>query len=399
MAVLYEHYHPDYAADAARRRLHLDLYDGGPSIETNSAYLTPHPFETAAQFAIRRQRATYRNFAAPIVDVFTTGITSSRPPRELAPSLVAIERDADRAGTSADVFFAEVVRLCAAGGAHFVLVDMERTQGGTRAEDLANGRRSLPYFVSVPADSVIDWGEAPDGGLEWAVLRGRRYETPGPFCEGAEVDSLTVWSRSQWAVYEQRGGKGFSLMRHGDHPLGQVPLVPFLFENKGLMRGVSCLDDVASLILRVFRKDSELDKMLFDCAVPLLHGRGINRDEAANFVRSSSNVLVSGTDTSLGYVEPAGASYAAIAGFISKDEDAIREIGLRQLRQPSLAGQTAEAKRLDGAQLDSQLARFAAICQSAEERCWRLAGHWLGQEIYPKTPYAVTLSEGGDSMV
>lgn len=395
MAVLYEHHHPDYAQDAPKRKLHLDLYEGGAAIEKSGAYLTPHPFETPAQFAIRRDRATYRNFAAPIVDVFAAGINGNRPPRVLVPALHPMERNADRAGTSADVFFAEVTRLCAAAGAHFVLVDMARTQGNTRAADDASGRRSLPYMVSVPADNIIDWGEAPDGGLDWVVIRHRRYETAGPFTEGTEVDSLTVWSRTSWAVYERResrvpghGNRGFTLVDTGEHPLNAVPLVPFLFEPLGLMRGLSCLDDVASLILRVFRKDSELDKMLFDCAVPLLHGRGIARDEAQSFVRSSSNVLVSGTDTALTYVEPAGASYAAIASFIAKDEDAIREIGLRQLRQPSLAGQTAEAKRIDREQLDSQLLRFAAICRSAEERCWCLAGLWLGINFEPVAEYA-----------
>lgn len=388
MAVLYEHHHPEYALDAPRRKLHLDLYEGGAAIEKSGAYLTPHPLETPAQFAIRRDRATYRNFAAPIVDVFAASINANRPRRTLVPDLLPLERDADRAGTAANVFFADTSRLCAAAGAHFVLVDMEQTEGHTRAADKATGRRSLPYFVSVNADNVIDWGEAPDGGLDWVVMRQRHYQTTGPFADGSEVDSLTVWSRSQWAVYERRNATGYSLTRGGDHPLGQVPLVPFLFEPKGLMRGLSCLDDVASLILRVFRKDSELDKMLFDCAVPLLHGRGISRDEAQSFSRSSSNVLVSGADTALTYIEPAGASYAAIAAFIAKDEDAIREIGLRQLREPSLAAQTAEAKRLDKDQLNGQLDRFAAICRSAEERCWKLAGAWLGLNFEPAAPYS-----------
>ena len=46
-----------------------------------------------------------------------------------------------------------------------------------------------------------------------------------------------------------------------------MPLVPFLFEPTSPMTGLPATDDVLSLILRIYRRDSELDKMLFDLSL------------------------------------------------------------------------------------------------------------------------------------
>ena len=66
----YEQKHPLYAASFTKRRKAMDLYEGGERIEENRAYLTRHTYESDKQYDIRASRATYRNFAAPIVDVF-----------------------------------------------------------------------------------------------------------------------------------------------------------------------------------------------------------------------------------------------------------------------------------------------------------------------------------------
>ena len=65
----YEQKHPLYAASFTKRRKAMDLYEGGERIEGNRAYLTRHTYESDKQYDIRASRATYRNFAAPIVDV------------------------------------------------------------------------------------------------------------------------------------------------------------------------------------------------------------------------------------------------------------------------------------------------------------------------------------------
>lgn len=60
----YEKKHPAYTYGLQRRRLALDLYEGGSLVEKNTGYLIRHPYESEKQFNIRQQRATYRNYAA-----------------------------------------------------------------------------------------------------------------------------------------------------------------------------------------------------------------------------------------------------------------------------------------------------------------------------------------------
>lgn len=72
------------------------------------------------------------------------------------------------------------------------------------------------------------------------------------------------------------------------------------------MTGLPATDDVLSLILRIYRRDSELDKMLFDRAVPLLNVGGVSQEHWDTFVVASSNALMSTEPGGITaqYVEP-----------------------------------------------------------------------------------------------
>lgn len=294
----YEQKHPLYAASFTKRRKAMDLYEGGERIEGNRAYLTRHTYESDKQYDIRASRATYRNFAAPIVDVFASFINEGRPERILPDALRPIEADADRYGMTADAFFADVTRLAAAGGARFVIVDMEQKKGETVAEDRASGRRMVPYFTSISPDDVWDWGMDAKG-LAWAVIHSEEMEHPAAFAAPLRYETLTVWTRDSWTRYRRpmkdKENTEYALTENGErrHGLGAVPLVPFLFEPTSPMTGLPATDDVLSLILRIYRRDSELDKMLFDRAVPLLNVGGVSQEHWDTFVVASSNALMS----------------------------------------------------------------------------------------------------------
>ena len=263
----YEQKHPLYAASSTKRRKAMDLYEDGERFEGNRAYLTRHTYESDKQYDIRASRATYRNFAAPIVDVFASFINEGRPERILPDALRPIEADTDRYGMTADAFFADVTRLAAAGGARFVIVDMEQKKGETVAGDKASGRRPVPYFTSISPYDVWDWGMDAKG-LAWAVVHSEEMEHPAAFAAPLRYETLTVWTRDSWMRYRRpmkdKENTEYALTGDGErkHGLGAVPLVPFLFEPTSPMTGLPATDDVLSLILRIYRRDSELDKML-----------------------------------------------------------------------------------------------------------------------------------------
>ena len=381
----YEQKHPLYAASFTKRRKAMDLYEGGERIEENRAYLTRHTYESDKQYDIRASRATYRNFAAPIVDVFASFINEGRPERILPDALRPIEADADRYGITADAFFADVTRLAAAGGARFVIVDMEQKKGETVAEDRASGRRMVPYFTSISPDDVWDWGMDAKG-LAWAVVHSEEMEHPAAFAAPLRYETLTVWTRDSWTRYRRpmkdKENTEYAIAEDGErkHGLGTVPLVPFLFEPTSPMTGLPATDDVLSLILRIYRRDSELDKMLFDRAVPLLNVGGVSQEHWDTFVVASSNALMSTEPGGITaqYVEPSGTAFQAQAEALARDEASVREIALRRVRPQSAVGESAESKAIDKTQLDTQLASFARRSGSAEALCWKLAARWLG---------------------
>lgn len=171
------------------------------------------------------------------------------------------------------------------------------------------------------------------------------------------------------------------------------------------MTGNPATDDVLSLIVGTFRRYSELDKMLFDCAVPLMIVNGLDEKQGVEFIRASSNMLVSSEKDGIAatYAEPSGTSFAAQTAFLANDIQQIREIALRMVRPDSAVGQSAESKKLDNAQLDTQLAKFARRCAAAEKRCWMLAAAWLGMKNVADdailTPYNEDYSEDSTNML
>lgn len=360
----------------------LDLYNGGAAVE-QGGYLIRHPFETKAMFETRQKRVAFRNFAAPIVDVFASAVWGVRPERKLPAKLDPLTEDVDRLGASADNFFFQVTQEAAAAGAVAILVDSTRAPKDALIETEADAQRAgiRPYFVCVPALNVLDWAFGADGKLEWVVIREEVEVDPEPFTTRRVKRQYRLWRRDAWELWEKASESDAPTKTDtGRNPLGEVPLVMARFvPGDSPMTGISALDDVATLILRVYRRDSERDESLFNSAIPLFVARGVPEEDLAGFVKSNTNgIRLSSPESSVEYVEPAGTSFAAIREAIEDDERSIQEIALRQIRPDSSQVESAEAKRLDGRQLDSQLQRFARSMAEIERRCWELAAAWAG---------------------
>ena len=350
---------PDFPAHEKRYAVAIDLYEGGERMEDGSR-LIRHAWEPERQFAIRKERATYTNYAAPIVDVFGSAVCDKRPAPVLPEALIRIQ-NVDCLGRDRESFFQEVVRVSAGHGARFVLVEGPKKN------------RSEPYFLQVDALNLIDWQLGNDGALDWAVVRETVCPPREPFTPAREEKRYVAWKRTNWTRYDEKA----AVIDSGDNPLGEVPIVPFLFEPTSSMTGLSVIDEVAALLIRIFRRESELDKQLFDAAVALLVGSGVDKPMMEEFVRSSWSALSIPADANMYYVETSGSSFDWLEKAISRDVAAVREISLRQVRPVSGVGESAEAKKLDNKQLDCQLAKFARQCKSAEEKCWHLAAKWM----------------------
>jgi hypothetical protein len=381
-----DHQHPALDAQEPKYRVWNDLYHGGDNMEAQDKakkYLPRHPYETTKQYDIRLQRATYRNHAAPIVQVFSSSVTEGNIKRVLPPQVKELTQDVDRSGSTANQFFNDVITKAAARGVQFVVVDSPQGEAQNLAEAQAQGIR--PYFVQIEPWHVLDWQFGEDGRLDWVKLYEYVETGADPF-EGHQFqEQYRIWYRDRWELWVQEdngnGGTDIRQIDEGNNPTGRVPLVPFYFERSQLMVGTSALDDVSSLCKRVFMRDSELDKNLFDSAVEIACFYGFEEDELDQFIRASTNGLRSSSaDSKVEYAAPTGRAWEALRRAINEDEERIREIALRMVRPDSKQVESAESKREDRKQLNSQLERFARNCEAGEEQCWGLAAAWMNAE-------------------
>ena len=372
--------HPDYTAMLKKYEMWEDFYQGGDSVESKKQYMPRHPYETEKQYEIRQERATYRNHAAPIVTVFSSSVWDTEPIRELPADLEGYLEDVDRNGTSANQFFGSTTDKAASRGVHFVVVDKQKSEAQTKAEEKQEGTR--PYFIDVPATNFLDWGFDDEGELEYIVIY-QSVEISSTAFEGHEYeDQYKLWTRDAWEVWIEAetkdGKKTVELKENGVNPLGEIPLAIFQFKKHTEMTGISCLNDVVSLCKRVYMRDSELDKSLFDSAVEIACFFGFESDELEEFLRSSSAGLRSAnTEASVNYAAPTGRVFDALEQAIANDERSIREIALRMVRPDSKQVESADSKKEDRRQLDSQLKRFAQHMSDGETRCWELMAKWM----------------------
>lgn len=406
----YDVCHPDY--DGNRIRTYSDIYTGLARPEVVRAYLYRNDSESNESYRARIRRAAYINLAAPVADLFAAVAAGSVNRSGLSgiAALEPMQHNCDRGGNSPDAFFKRVCAKASPLGAHFVLVDMKQAETPAGNQDEARKMGLIPHFVHVPAQSLYAWDFDSDGSLAYIVRRGTRQVSSGPFTGFGEVQTREVWTKTGWQRLEARPGAsgvpggpgssgasgvhgssgasgsggdlaGFVVVAEGEHPCGQVPIVPFLFEedNDSPMVGLSVFDDVAENIIQLFNIWSELDKSLADASLPWLWLKGVNPEDALKMVRSSdSAIATSNADADGKYLEASGASFAAKQAQIEAAVKYITNVSLRRTRPDSASAVSADARREDNRELVALMKDFAARMQEGERRCWQLAGKWLG---------------------
>lgn len=351
------------------------LYEGFSDPDTIKGFLTQHPFESNGQYNVRVKRAVYRNFAALVANVFSSGIFAGEVTRDLPESCLRYADDVNEEMDGADVFFQAVADESAALGVSFVLVNKSATDAKTQAEEQAAGAR--PYFTMIQPESVVDFGDG------YAVIRSTQWENDGtPGSKYSEQTYYEVWTSTDWKRYVEVVRDGTRVVEEiggGTHSLGSVPLVPFYFKRKSEFVGTAAIKDIVGLVKKLFRLDSEHDKQLFDAAVAFLLVKGMPQEDVETLVKSSSNALVTqNTDADAKYIETSGTSFSAIRDQIKDTETAIREIALRIVRPQVVGAESAESRRLDKQPLNSMFSVFSKNTEDSEAKCWYFMDKWSG---------------------
>jgi hypothetical protein len=387
-----ERLHPALEAQLSAYTEWNDLFRGGQDMEAAHnarKYLIRHPFETKAQYDIRLQRATYRNHAAAISHVFSSALENVDR-SEVEKTFPDYSQDIDAMGMTSTQFFSDVVLQAAVRGVQFVVVDSPEVGKTSIAEEKQSGEH--PYMISVPPWDVLDWQFAGNV-LEWVKIKQTQIAPRNPSEKFSTKEQYKLWFRDKWELWELADETPM-MIKTAPHSMGEVPVVPFFFLPQAHMVGTSSLSVITGLLKRIFRRDSELDKSLFDSAVEIAVFLGFTKEDLSAFTISGTNGLRSDSEgADVKYVAPTGRAYDALRLAINEDESRVREIALRMLKPDSRQIETAEAKREDRKQLDSQLVRFSRQCEGAENKCWRIFSQIAGIANAPTVTYPTDFDE------
>lgn len=382
--------HPDFTAEKNNYRRCRLLVQGGSNIEGQEEFLRRHVYETDEQYKIRLWLSKYKNHAEPVVALFHAAVWENTPDREkLGIDFNRYFDDVDCNRTETNHFFKRVSRAAAETGITFVLVDYTGaiTNGTTTSKAEADKRQLRPYFKHIEAENLIDWGFAKDEqtgikSLNYIVFKEETEISSVPFKEHEFQTLYHLWTKDKWEIWTQGTNKEagkVKMIESGNHKCGLVPIVPCYFKHYKAMVGRSAAYDIVGLCERIYRNGSCLDKSLYDTAFPLQLFLGFTNEEIKGFQRSSSTGLISqSTDANSRYVEPEGRSFSELRQAIQSDETSIKEIALRMIRPESKVAESAESRKLDQRQLNSQLSQFASSVEECETQCWKIFGLWLG---------------------
>jgi len=249
-------------------RFFEDSYKGGADyVESDNLYM--HTFEDGEGFRERKERSYYYNYCAPIVNAYNSFIYRQKIVRDfgkLADSALfgLFLGNCDRQGNSYEDFIRGASKWSSVTGIQFILVDKPAETAATMKEEMERG--IYPYFVRVPPTSVWDWGLDRWGNLLWAKIL-ETHADEGEFGkDAAGVMRFRVWYRDRWELYEVEqsgGGRNARKADEGEHPVGEVPLVPVCHFAEEPMTGFSLLNDIAYVNRALYNWCSLLDEILY----------------------------------------------------------------------------------------------------------------------------------------
>lgn len=402
---------PSGAFLAMQSRWHVinALLGGTPTMRAaGEQYLPKEPAETAEAYQSRLSRTTLFNGLKKAVQNLT-GRIFSKPitvGEDMPEQLEYLEEDCDRMGNHLNVFARKVFEDGAAFGLTHILVDMPPPlpEGATLADERESNHR--PYFVQVPANKLIGWRYAMQGGrmvLVQARVLECVEEQVGQF--GSKVvDQVKVLEPGKWTTYRQNDKKEWVPHETGTTTLNKVPLVTYYTGFKSLMHAEPPLEDLAHLNVQHWQSSSDQRHILHVARVPLLFGAGLSTVGTEGEVTIGPDNLIKGPmGSTLEYVEHSGAALTAGQQDVDRLEDKMAIMGLEPVMPRSGAtNPTATGRVIDSVENASLLQMWSVGLGDALEQCYALAAEWLGLdtedtgELQPNTDLAFSLRDAQD---
>jgi hypothetical protein len=264
-----------------------------------------------------------------------------------------------------------------------ILVDMQavnRDQVRTLADERNAGLR--PYWVIIRAQQILRARGVNIGGrLELARFAyiETSMEADGAFGE-REVTRIRDYERTDSGVvctiYTKQGKENTWTSEVIPMSISRIPVAPAYSNRIGFFHAEPPLLDLALENIDHYQTRSDRKSVLHGC-VPTLILSGTRKQDDTS-LRIGVNSCIEMQDGTGAYVEPSGSSLTHSREELQDIEQRMAALGLSMLQRQTRSAETAEAKRIDKSESDSQLAAVARGVEDAGEAALGFHTEWVG---------------------
>jgi len=367
---------PDYQSpaykDLAERASYVRACHGGTETmrAEGQALLPKMAREDDDEYRRRRMRSVAFNAVARTAAglagmLFRKDLVLKDGPDQLLAEL----DDVDLLGNDINVFARRVAECVLRDGYGWVHVESPDVAASNRMEEIVRNVR--PYWLHIDTLDAINWQyEIVDGipKLSLFVYREHTTEPVGTFGARA-VERYRVLRPGRYEVYQKRVDNDrvrFELVDAGQAGIPEIPVVfvPGLQATPEMSR--PALLGVADLQVAWYQRWS-MYNLALDYAVPMI---GVIGEKADNLeVGAGRAIFVPDAEGDIKIVEMAGGALSANREQLKDLEQQMAIQGLSMLSRETRQAETAEAKRIDKSESDSQLAVLAKSLESSLNSC------------------------------
>lgn len=263
------HKHPDFVRWEKIYKFFEESYTGGHEY-ISGGHLFKHTFEDNEGHKDRLERAYYYNYCAPVVNTYNSFIYGQDVDRDYGsladnPLFEMFLKNADKQGNGYEEVCRTGSKWASATGIQFWLIDKPAVPAATRKEEIDN--ELYPYIVRLSPRCVLDWGLDTYGNPVWIKVKEGAEDRQTFDAKEQKVERYRIWYRDRWELYEvtkSDTGSGKAVkVDEGEHPVGEVPIVPVVHVSECPMSGISLIEDIAYVNRAIYNWCSLLDEILY----------------------------------------------------------------------------------------------------------------------------------------
>lgn len=369
--------HPSYIAIAPNLKLLWDVWNDLEGVK--ATYLHKAQKEPDAAYNNRVAQAVFNNRLRPTIES-NVGLLTAFELTNLPATIEAAKENLDNQGTDYKAFFQEADTLALRDRHCYIMVDYPETQseGLTLADQLQS--RQSPYLKLIDRRCLLNWRSHSEAGrtiIDQVVIEMVSEVATGVFGTTNKTQYHQLKrgedSRVEHVIWEIRIDKNQEVaveVGRSLTSLTEIPIVCYPFTGKPFNTDIPPFLRLATLNLKLFRKESNLDEIEYRVNCPTVFRKHPTIEIPANLppvTFGSSWVLEIPNGGDVGVLEIAGSGIAALQASIASLKLDIEAEGSGFLSGARVQ-RTATEAYLDSAQIQASLSGLARNKASAIQR-------------------------------